>query len=348
MSNNLPVPGVPGLYQRPGKRRVLYFCKPQNKYTPLGYDLEVAKAELAKLMETPPAPGQHTVAYMCHEFIKEQRAYIAAHDPEARAVSTIDDYEASLTRFIIPVFGHMHPDSVTKNHIAKYLKDGRATRRVRANRDRAALSGAYKFGLGEGLAQANPCIGVPRNMERARTRKVSIAEFNDFLEHARSKGGSAYLVALIGCTVALTGRRRAEILHLTKSALQPEGFKVKDSKTKFNEPERHYLIAWSDLLHQVIAEVAAIKRRVSSIYLFATLDGTPYVDAGFKCLWNRLMHSYAPGGTKDAKWFTAHDLRALYVSEMKHQERDPNTHRQEKTMNRVYDRRELIKVTPLA
>ena len=348
MANNLPVPGVPGLYQRPGKRRVLYFCKPQNKYTPLGYDLDAAKLALAKLMEMPVLPGQHTVEHMCLEYIKEQRRYIAEGDLEARAKSTIDDYEVSLTRFIIPVFGHMHPDSVTKNHIAKYLKDGRATRRVRANRDRAAFSSAYKFGLSEGLAKANPCIGVPRNMERARTRKVSIAEFNDFLAHARAKGGSAYLVALIGCTVALTGRRRAEILHLTRTALQPEGFKVKDSKTKFNEPERHYLIAWSDTLRQVVNEVAAIKRRVSSIYLFATLDGATYTDSGFKCLWNRLMHSYAPLGTKDAKWFTAHDLRALYVSEMKHQERDPNTHKDEKTMNRVYDRRDLIKVTPLA
>lgn len=59
------------------------------------------------------------------------------------------------------------------------------------------------------------------------------------------------------------------------------------------------------------------------------------------------MTSYA-GDTKSAKWFTAHDLRALYVSEMLFQERDPNTHKQEKTMSRVYDRRELIKVTPLA
>jgi len=77
MKNNLPVSGLPGLYQRPGKRRVLYFCKPQNKYTPLGYDLDGAKAALAKLMELPPLPGQHTVEYMCLEFIKEQKRYLA-------------------------------------------------------------------------------------------------------------------------------------------------------------------------------------------------------------------------------------------------------------------------------
>lgn len=348
MKNNLPVPGVPGLYQRPGKRRVLYFCKPQNKYTPLGYELEAAKLALAKLMELPLAPGQHTVEHMCLEFIKEQKRYLANNDLEALAPRTIKDYEESLTRFIIPVFGHMHPDSVTKQHIAKYLKDGRATRRTRVNRERAALSSAYKFGLAEGLAKENPCHGVPRNSERPRTRRVSITEFNDFMAHAKAKGGSAYMVALIGCTVALTGRRRGEILGLTRAALQPEGFRVKDIKTKVGEPERHYLVEWSGMLRQLVDEVKAIKRNRPSIYLFATTDeGTPYTDAGFSCLWNRLMKSYA-GDKTQPKWFTAHDLRALYVTQMLGQDRDPKTHKNAQTMINVYERSQLIRVSPLA
>ncbi len=345
---NAPVPGVPGLYMIPGKRRTLYFCKPQNKYTPLGYDLGAATAALAKLMEAPVLPGQHTVEHMCLEFIKEQKRYLANNDLEALAPRTIKDYEESLTRFIVPVFGHMHPDAVTRNHIAKYLKDGRSTRRTRVNRERAALSSAYKFGLAEGLAKANPCHGVPRNTERPRKRNVTIAEFNAFLEHARNKGGSAYMVALIGCTVAITGRRRGEILNLTRAALQPEGFRVRDIKTKVGEPERHYLVEWSDLLHQLVDEVTAIKRRVPSAYLFATTDeGTPYTDAGFSCLWGRLMRSYADNKT-DPKWFTAHDLRALYVTQMLGQSRDPKTHKNAQTMINVYERSQVIKVSPLA
>jgi len=345
---NAPVPDVPGLYMIPGKRRTLYFCKPQNKYTPLGYDLAAAKVTLAKLMELPMLPGQHTVEHMCLEFIKEQKSYLANNDLEALAPRTIKDYEESLTRFIIPVFGRMHPDSVTKNHIAKYLKDGRATRRTRVNRERAALSSAYKYGLAEGLAKENPCHGVPRNSERPRRRNVSIAEFNDFLAHARNKGGSAYLVALIGCTVAITGRRRGEILSLPRSALQSDGFRVRDIKTKVGEPERHYLVEWSDILHQIITEVTAIKRHKPSAYLFATTDeGTPYTDAGFSCLWNRLMKSYA-GDKTQPKWFTAHDLRALYVTQMLGQSRDPKTHKNAQTMINVYERSQVIRVSPLA
>lgn len=97
-----------------------------------------------------------------------------------------------------------------------------------------------------------------------------------------------------------------------------------------------------------MTEVGAIKRHVTSVFLFATLEGQTYTDQGFKCLWNRLMHSFAPGGAKSPEWFHAHDLRALYVSEMLDQDRNPNTHKNEETMRRVYDRRAVIKVTPLA
>lgn len=352
---NAPVPGVPGLYMIPGKRRTLYFCKPQNKYTPLGYNLDAAKAELARLMEAPILPGHETVEYMCQAFIEQQKKYLASHSLDALAPRTIKDYEESLTKFIIPVFGRMHPNDVTRNHIAKYLMDGRETRRTRVNRERAALSSAFKYGLAMGMAKENPCHGVPRNRERPRTRNVSIAEFNAFLAHAQAKGGSSYMVALIGCTVAMTGRRRAEILNLTKAALLPEGFKVKDCKTKFGEAERHYLIEWSDVLLQIVDAAANIKRfnstknRVASIYLFGTEDnGGPYTDAGFSCLWNRLMHSYAPGGVKSEKWFTAHDLRALYVTNMIDQKRDPKTHKNEQTMRTIYDRTQVIRVSPLA
>jgi len=60
------------------------------------------------------------------------------------------------------------------------------------------------------------------------------------------------------------------------------------------------------------------------------------------------MRAYVPEGTQDPRWFRAHDLRALYVSEMLEQERDPKTHKNERTMRTVYDRRKRIKVTPLA
>lgn len=351
---NETVPGVPGLYVRHGKRASSYSTRLPSGYVALGNDLEVAKRKLRELLELP--PDDDSIKFMCESYILEQWDLLKARDPAALAEGTLTDYELCLRKHIIPVFGAMRPRDFRPMHGAQYLDKRRRGDKdkgvkpapVRANREMAALNSAFNHGMRLGMVEENPCHGIRRNKERPRQRRVSIAEFNAFLAHAKEKGGSAYLVALIGCCVALSGRRRAEILHLPKSAAASDGFRIKDAKTKAGEAERFYMVAWSPTLRQVVTEAAAVKRRVSSIYLFATLDGQPYTDVGFKCLWNRLMHSYAPLGTVDPLWFRAHDLRALYVSEMMEQGRDPNTHKNEETMRRVYDRRRDIKVTPLA
>ena len=94
----------------------------------------------------------------------------------------------------------------------------------------------------------------------------------------------------------------------------------------------------------LVAECKAIKRRTPSLVLFPTLDGQPYTDSGFKCLWNRLMHSYVKAG---GVWFHARDLRAMYVSLTLAAGGNPNTHQNEETMRRVYDWRDEITITPL-
>ena len=90
-----------------------------------------------------------------------------------------------------------------------------------------------------------------------------------------------------------------------------------------------------------------MKAKDGTKYVFATRSGEPYTASGFKCEWNRLMRRYVDRFGKDAH-FRAHDLRALYVSEMLEQNRCPNTHKNEETMRRVYDRRKVVEVTPLA
>ena len=292
---------------------------------------------------------------MCQGYLDEQRDMRHGGDDTALGERTLDDYEFCL-RTVCKVFGDMHPQAFKPTDAAKYLKMRRQQGcGVRGNKEMSALSSAFNYGMTSGAVESNPCRGYRRNPERPRQRKVSIAELNDFLAYAKGKGGSSYLVALIGCCVALTGRRRGEILRLPKTAMTEAGINVKDCKTKAGEAERFYVVEWSPVLRQVITEAMSIKHRraknrppLVSGFLFANRDGQPYTDHGFKALWQKLMRAYIPTGTKDAKWFRAHDLRALYVSEMLEQDRDPKTHKNERTMRTVYDRRKRIKVTPLA
>lgn len=337
----------PGLFARVGKRTTSYSTRLAGEYVALGNDLDAARRKLAALLELPPT-GE-TVETMCKAYLAEQWGLLRARDPVALAEGTLIDYEVCLLKRVLPVFGSMRPQDLEPMHAAQYLdKRRKAGNGPRANREMAALSSAFNYGMRCGSVRANPCRGVRRNKERPRTRRVSVAELNAFLAFAKAKGGSAYLVALIGAATALSGRRRGELLRLPRTAATAEGILVADCKTKAGEAGRHYLVEWSPTLRQVFTESAAIKRRVSSIFLFPTLDGQAYTDSGFKCLWNKLMHAYVPGGTASEDWFRAHDLRALYVSEMLEQERNPNTHKNEQTMRTVYDRRRIIKVTPLA
>jgi integrase len=280
------------------------------------------------------------IATLCKLFLAEQRRMILEHDPSALAPRTLDDYGYALNGRIVAAFGVMRVTAFKPTHAAQYLfKCRREGRAVRGNREIAALASAFNHGMALGEVPSNPCRGVRRNKESPRTRDVSIAELNQLLELAQARGGAAYMVALIAVMVALTGRRRAEIRELRAEQVVEDGVTVADSKNK----RRRYLIRWSPLLRRVVEESAKVRPR--SEHVFPTRTGSPYTDSGFKTEWNKLMRGYL---AKHGDRFTAHDLRALYVSEMLDRDEDPHTHANTATMRKVYDRRRVIEVTPLA
>lgn len=280
------------------------------------------------------------IANLCQLFLQEQRRMILERDSNALAPRTLDDYGYALNGHIAAAFGHMRVTAFKSTHAAQYLYQRRREGRgVRANREIAALASAFNHGMAIGVVEANPCRGVRRNKERPRTRDVSIAELNALLELAKSRGGAAYMVALIAVMVALTGRRRAEVREMTVEQISEDGVAVADAKNR----NRRYLICWSPLLRQIVEESAKVRPR--SHYVFPTRTGKPYTDSGFKTEWNKLIKAYeALHGDR----FRAHDLRALYVSEMLDRNEDPHTHANTATMRKVYDRRRLIEVKPLA
>jgi integrase len=331
------------LYARVLKTKTSYFTQVDGKYTPLGSDRAEAERKLDVILGMDHAD---TIESMCRSYLAEQRKLLAAGDRGALSERTISDYTTSLNVYVLPVFGKERPSNFKPKDAAKFLDNARkAGRTVRGNRDMAALASAFNHGMVLGLVDENPCRGVRRNREHARKRLVQVAELNAFLAHAMGKGGSAYLVALIACLTALSGRRRAEILALPLSAITSDGIRCRSAKVKAGETAREYLIEWSPMTRQLVTEVKGVKRRVGSLFLFATNDGQPYKDSGFCTLWQKLMKGYVDAG---GARFNPHDLRAMYVSLTLDKGLNPNTHQNEETMRRVYDRRAEIKVTPLA
>ena len=335
----------PGMYATHGKRFDTYYAIIKSKRINLGHDRKEADKALRALITG--EPQENSIADMCKKFIKAQRVLLKDGDKNALARTTIEEYNDSLTKWVLPVFGTMNAREFKPTHAAQYLERMREKGRpVRANREMAALGSAFNYGMRIGIVDANPCHGVKRNTEKPRTRLPTIAEVNQLIQVAKSKGTSSYMIALIGVMVAVTGRRRAEILRLRLSDLKNEkGITVMDAKTKPGESDRTYLVQWSDFLRQLVNEAAALPRKVGSLYVFSTRDGQPYTDQGFKGMWNRIMHDFADAG---GEWFTAHDLRALYVSGKEEKGENPETHKSEATTRRIYDRRRVVKVKPLA
>ena len=280
---------------------------------------------------------------MCKSYLAEQRELLAKQDKDALAPRTLKDYIEALERHIIPMYGHMKPHMFKPMHAAQYLHAAKkGCRSVRGNREIAALASAFNHGMVLGLVESNPCRGVRRNKERPRKEAVSIGEVNQLMALAEERGGASLMVALIAVTVALIGRRRGEILELRTEHLTDDGIVMRDAKVaRFGE--RRYLVAWSPLLRDVLAKAGQV--RPAGDFVFPTRTGLPYTDSGFKCEWNKLQLLFL---ARTGHRFRAHDLRALYVSEMLDRGQNPNTHQNENTMRRVYDRRKVVRVTPLA
>lgn len=340
-----------GLYARVGARVTSYFTKIDGQTIALGRQLDEARTKLAELRGT--REREDSIRAMCRGFIAEQRQMLAERDSNALAPRTIEEYSGCLERHVLPVFGDMRAADFRPMHAAQYLaarRKGNPAKGIKgagpsANREMAALASAFNYGMREGMVEANPCHGVKRNREKPRNREVGLDEFNSFLQFAKDQPTALYMAALVTATVAISGRRRAELLTLDIEALTDEGIDTRDAKTKYYEADRNYLVRWSPLLRQILAEVQRI-RPVKSKFLFPTKHGkTPYTEQGFKCTWNKLMKAWMKAG---GQHFTAHDLRAFYVSRMLEQDRDPNTHRNEATMRKVYDRRKTVEVSPLA
>ncbi|MFC4275227.1 hypothetical protein [Achromobacter aloeverae] len=92
------------------------------------------------------------------------------------------------------------------------------------------------------MAAANPCRQVRRNTERPRSRCPSWEEITSFAKMASEKGPSPHVIGLMGKFIALTGRRRAEFLHLCKTDLKDDGISVGFAKAKAGEAKRRGLI----------------------------------------------------------------------------------------------------------
>jgi integrase len=149
----------------------------------------------------------------------------------------------------------------------------------------------------------------------------------------------------------LTALRRGDLLRLRVSDLKDDGIQVQPHKTAGTSGQR-IIIQWTPALRAAVSDCMALRRKVTSIWLFCTRAGQPYIKEdgranGFDSIWQRFMAKVVAETTVTER-FTEHDLRAKCASDAESLEHAQQllAHTEAATTRRIYRRRGEV-VRPL-
>lgn len=348
---------MPGLYRKVGRRVTTYYTiAAGGKYQGLGNDLAAARAKLIA-MEGGVAPGPGTIADLLDAELERRRRRVKQGKLSPQTLVG-NEMEAEQLK---KALGKMRVGDLRKIHVWEYLHRFRgAISPVRANREIALLQSAFNPLVATEALATNPCVGVERNPETPRDRKVGRDELDRFLAFARANGhitseapeaqwAKENLDA--GARVAnalelsyLTTKAQGEILKLTRGRLKPEG--IEWPGRKGGAPT---LTEWTPALQACIDRCVAMpaivnKQEVAPVHVIYTREGQPYTSRGFRSLVGKIMRAYGEAGNPR---FTFHDGGRAHgitkLREMKRNASEVSGHMQEKTVATIYDRRTFRK-----
>lgn len=111
-----------------------------------------------------------------------------------------------------------------------------------------------------------------------------------------------------------TGRRKGELLRLTRSDLLDEGMRFRDNKPPYDE----IVVPWEPATRAIVGELINRPGSVHSLYVFHTRNKTPYIvedgrTSSFDSVWQRASRKWREGGGTP---FTEHDLRKIRASQL--------------------------------
>lgn len=282
-SNNLHLPQR--MYLSHG---AYFYVTRENKWIPLGRDLDKAKLKWCELDGGEPQTG---MTALIHRYMIEVAPL--------KAPRTYADNKTESLK-LLAVFGKMNPQDIKPHHVAKYLDLRGKDAPVRANREKALLSHVFTMGMRWGVVDSNPCRGVHRNKEGSRDRYISDEEFKQVWNKAN---------LTIRCLMDigyLTAQRIGDILDIGMRDITKDGILFDQNKTG-----KKILIGMNDDLQSVIDRCRRIHPTVKGLTLFHNRVGKQYTYDGFDSMWQRAKKK------TEVKDFHFHDIRAKALTDAK-------------------------------
>lgn len=251
-------PDLPPRMTARGKTGKLRYYYGQDKI-PLGSDLNRAKLKWAELE----AGGAfNSPKYVDVADRWELEAIHVGRRKKTRAPKTQKEFRAAL-KVLRDAFKDFLLEQIQPVHVRQYLDD--RTAKVAANREIAVLSIIWNWARGKGLTdKANPCVGIEKNPESARTRYVTTAEFQEVWDRACPELQDAMDLAL------LTSQNPSDILRLTRQDIRSGTLWMRRGKTG-----KKLGLRVEGQLKDVLERILARPRAVSSVYLIADKRGQP-------------------------------------------------------------------------
>ena len=249
----------------------------KRKEIPLGGDLDIAKAEWAKL-DCKPIPQKNTI--LGKVFDRYEAEIIPGKKPR-----TQKDNLLSLTQ-LRKAFNEAPINAVTPQVIAQY-RDKR-TGKVRANREISLLSHIYNIAREWGITdKENPAAGVRKNKETPRDFYADETIWDAVYSAAVSELKDAMDLAY------LTGQRPADVLSMRATDVIDSFLQVSQGKT--SKKLRIRLDAGAvtnglgDLIERLLEQRKA--RAVRNPYLIVTEDGRRVTAAMLRLRWDDARNS---------------------------------------------------------
>lgn len=304
--------------------------------------LERALRELASSSQ-PEAGIPQTVRDLVYWYLEAQERLVRQGSVDALAPKTLSGYWALADRSpLIESFGRARPADLQQSDIVRYLRARReAGAPIAGNRERALLSSAFSFAIQNEWTDANPCLQVPRNHERPKSKYVGDAEFEAALakvpRHIADVLEFAYL----------TGLRKGDILRLRRSDLHDAGIVCVEGKTS-RSTGKTVVIRWSKALRACIKRALARQTAVATKPADERLHRQARPESDFIFTNSRNQPLTAPALDSalkrlgDLKSFSMHDIRAKAATDDASKKPSNNILGHTSQMRAVYTRRRIV------
>lgn len=273
-------------------RHGAYYLVRRGKWTRLAADLPEALREYARL-HAQPSDGMAAL-------IEDAMPLILA----GKAAQTVAQYNVAARR-LQSIFAEYAPHQVTARDVMqlrRHFADSPAT----ANRTISVLRQVMDYALEQELIDANPCVGIKRVAQQARTRRIERSEFDAI----QSQAGDLLSVVMDLCY--LTGQRIGDVLKIRRADLREEGIYVEQEKTGVR-----LVVAWTTELRAAVEQAKGLWGATPGLYL---LRGRNFQPPTYPQIWKQWRKACAAAGVVGA---TIHDLRAMSGTEAEAQGHDP-------------------------